>query len=186
MKTTVWPERASFSTPGNDEARWQAGSKAQRTIDDRNCAEISAGRNTATFERIADDAARLHCSLRAVGTGYVLTRQAWGMSRHLPGLSRRCTRSPHDGSCAWVSSDESTAHAASLLRVVRSDADRSRRVAHDQLPVPRWQRLYADQRRHRRVVLYELPRKGARRVGLHHATGWSALRGGGAQARCVR
>jgi hypothetical protein len=87
MKTNLRPVRATSATPKSDEARWQAGSEAQRTVDNRNCAEISAGRNASAFERIAGDAARLHCSLRAVGTGYVLTRQAWGMSRHLPDLA---------------------------------------------------------------------------------------------------
>jgi hypothetical protein len=87
MKANLRPEGANLATPGNDEARWQAGSKAQETVDDRHCAQINAGRNTAAFQRIADDAARLHCSLRAVGTGYLLTRQAWGMSRHLPDLA---------------------------------------------------------------------------------------------------
>ena len=87
MTTVSRPTRAGYVTPKNDEARWQAGSKAQRTLDKLHCAENGAGRNTSAFQRIADDAARLHCSLRAVGTGFVLTRQAWGMSRHLPDLA---------------------------------------------------------------------------------------------------
>ena len=84
---TTNPRPLSQPTSANDEARWQAGSKAQRTLDNRDCAETGAARNTAAFRRISDEAARLHCSLRAVGTGYVLTRQAWGMSRHLPDLA---------------------------------------------------------------------------------------------------
>jgi hypothetical protein len=87
MTTSPRLARADAVTPRNDEARWQAGSKAQRTLDSRHCAETDARRNTEAFQRISDDAARLHCSVRAVGTGYVLTRQAWGMSRHLADLA---------------------------------------------------------------------------------------------------
>ena len=78
---------AGQGTPTSDEAIGLAGrdrSKGQAISDNQDCAAL--GFADQAFETMRARAERCRCSLYGIADGYLLTRQAWGLSKQFPDL----------------------------------------------------------------------------------------------------